>query len=299
LTINAVYTEIIIESHDAIFMVNDTVYSTVSTPEDEQIIAPADPYLEGYRFKGWSPEVGLMGNSDIIFTAVFVKTSVIFSEFVSPELAEEIGRFENGNYYGAKLNMYVKVSGHPQKIQFCFTDGTERTLTYDRDYNNQVEIFSFGEGENEYEIWVIPTKLATGDYIVRAKYGMFFEAKEDSCLMTVTVEDRIYDTTVYSFSIDSATYPTNSTITFTVVTSNDIDKLQFVNAQTGATLTFATSYTSYEDVLQPDGKTRRVWTIERNTWGTEMTITYRLRAKVNSQTTWNEDGDSVTYEVVK
>jgi len=300
MTINAVYTLIPVESHDAIFMVNGGVYATVTTQEGAQINAPADPYLDGYRFTGWSPEVGLMGDSNVTFVAQFIRTNVIRGEFVSPDLGAEIGRFENGNYYGAKLSMYVKVTGHPQKIQFCFMDNSNRTLTYDRDLNKQIEIYTFNEGtENQYEIWVIKIKLPTGDYIVRAKYGKAFEAREDSYLMHVNVENRVYDTTVYSFSIDSTIYSTHSTITFRIVTSTDIDKIQFVNVSNGATLTFATSYASYEDVLQEDGRMRRVWTIVRNTYGTEMSITYRLRAKVNGQPTWNEDGGTVEFSIVK
>ncbi|MBQ2974499.1 MAG: InlB B-repeat-containing protein, partial [Clostridia bacterium] len=44
---------------------------TVPTLYGEQIIAPADPVKEGYKFAGWDYEVGTMGDADFTFTAVF------------------------------------------------------------------------------------------------------------------------------------------------------------------------------------------------------------------------------------
>ena len=67
-TFNAVFT---IDSYDAVFYVDGSVYETVSAEYGAQITAPADPAKEGYTFTGWTPEVGVMPAGGASFDAVF------------------------------------------------------------------------------------------------------------------------------------------------------------------------------------------------------------------------------------
>ena len=60
-----------INSYNAVFMVDGSVYSTVQTLYGASILAPANPLKSGYTFTGWSPAVGTMGAADKTFTAMF------------------------------------------------------------------------------------------------------------------------------------------------------------------------------------------------------------------------------------
>ena len=58
-------------TYNAIFTVDGEEYAKVPTKVDDQIVAPKDPYKEGYTFAGWKPSVGIMGTADATFEAVF------------------------------------------------------------------------------------------------------------------------------------------------------------------------------------------------------------------------------------
>lgn len=71
-TYYAVFEEIVVAKHTATFMVDGETYGPVSSYEEgATIVAPADPSKTGYTFKGWSPAVGTMGTSDMVFKAQF------------------------------------------------------------------------------------------------------------------------------------------------------------------------------------------------------------------------------------
>ncbi len=57
--------------YDAEFYVDGELYDSVPTEFNEQIIAPEAPAKEGYTFKMWDPEVGIMDEEGKIFNAVY------------------------------------------------------------------------------------------------------------------------------------------------------------------------------------------------------------------------------------
>ena len=71
------YYKLVLNSYDATFdadggeFADGTDSKTVSTVYGEQILAPEDPTKEGFEFKGWSPDVGVMDQEGIDFVATW------------------------------------------------------------------------------------------------------------------------------------------------------------------------------------------------------------------------------------
>lgn len=65
-----------INIHEAIFMVDGEAYRSLNFAYGEQITAPADnPSKTGHTFLTWVPELGIMGDEDQTFIAVFLPNS--------------------------------------------------------------------------------------------------------------------------------------------------------------------------------------------------------------------------------
>ena len=66
-----IYGKFVSTKYNATFIVDGEVYAVVETAFDEQIVAPADPEIAGYEFKGWTPDVGIMDEEGKTFYANF------------------------------------------------------------------------------------------------------------------------------------------------------------------------------------------------------------------------------------
>lgn len=83
------YYDLEAKEYEAVFMVDGEEYEKVTTVFGEQIKAPADPTKEGYVFKGWDNEVGLMVTEGAIFNATWEKAEYTATYIVDGATYEE------------------------------------------------------------------------------------------------------------------------------------------------------------------------------------------------------------------
>ena len=168
-----------LETYTATFYVNGEVHATVTAKVGEQIIAPADPIVDGYNFTGWDPEVGTMGIENVRFDAILVASgSSIIS--VTPATPN----------YGGMHQYAVKVKGEPQKLRIVDAYGTTRT--FDRNTSMTSDVNAFGilkiEKTEDGEIWTLNVNLVEGEYTALAKFDKAWE--EDGYDFTVKFDTK-------------------------------------------------------------------------------------------------------------
>ena len=104
-----------INTYNADFMVDGTLYQRVPTQFGAQIAAPAPPSKAGYTFVSWSPAVGTMGATDKTFTALFLINSYYATFMVDGQ--------QHAKYlteYGAQ----IQLPSSPQKVGYSFVGWT-------------------------------------------------------------------------------------------------------------------------------------------------------------------------------
>ena len=166
-------------TYTANFYVNGQLYKAVTAKVGEQIIAPADPIVDGYNFTGWDPEVGTMGIENVRFDAILVASgSSIIS--VTPATPN----------YGGMHQYAVKVKGEPQKLRIVDAYGTTRT--FDRNTSMTSDVNAFGilkiEKTEDGEIWTLNVNLVEGEYTALAKFDKAWE--EDGYDFTVKFDTK-------------------------------------------------------------------------------------------------------------
>ncbi|HQH62201.1 MAG TPA: InlB B-repeat-containing protein, partial [Clostridiales bacterium] len=291
--INAVFSANI---YDANFYVDGGLYATIPAEFGTTISLPAAPSKFGYTFTGWDPTPGVMDSEGAVFQALFKKdaTSVFFAEFDNP-------------YFGAYFApMTVKVYGSPTQIQF-YRLGNGATVTYIRGVNpNILSIQGYdqygspvaaGSPALAYETWVINVNLSEADYVVRAKFpvqGTLLKTQPDGAqINTLFLFDPVgqsypltvvFQATQYvSCVIDNPSPARGTPMVFTVVTTMDVPKIQFVTPG-GSTLTYHINYAVYTDDITTG---MRTWTITR-TASIPGPATWTLRCCVGK--IWSDTG---------
>ena len=83
------YYDLEAKEYEAVFMVDGEEYEKVTTVFGEQIKAPTEPTKEGYVFKGWDNEVGLMVTEGAIFNATWEKAEYTATYIVDGATYEE------------------------------------------------------------------------------------------------------------------------------------------------------------------------------------------------------------------
>lgn len=291
-------------TYDAEFYVDGALYATVPTAFGAAISPPADPAKFGYTFTGWDPVPGVMDSEGAVFHALFEQDaySVFFAEF------------DNVYFGGYFTPMTVKVYGSPTQIQF-YNLSNGATVTYIRDVNPNIlsvqgydqfgDPVAAGSPDLAYETWVINVRLSETDYVVRAKFPApeillnsqlsgaqpniptLFEPVGESFPLTVVFQDTQYVSCV----IDNATPAKGTPMVFTVVTTMDVPKIQFVTPG-GSTLTYHINYAVYTDDIVTG---MRTWTVTR-TASVPGATTWTLRGCVAN--VWSDTGLSVAFTVV-
>ncbi len=302
------------ETYTATFYVNGEVHATVTAKVGEQIVAPADPIVDGYNFNGWDPAVGTMGTEDVRFDAILVASnSSIIS--VTPETPN----------YGGMHQYAVKVKGEPLKIKIVDANGNTRT--FDRNTSMTSDANALGilkiEKTEDGEIWLINANLAEGKFTAYAKmakeywendgYGftVAFDQKPEPEIGDVT--EVTYDTPNYGGKQD-----------YRVKVTDKADKIQFVYANGGTTtltrLDPRVSIKSYdaqgnEVYANSTNLAYEIWTVNfnlpagnyvvrakygRNTWSEGLAVNVVISAKpatAVSVTEVNASADSVAVTV--
>lgn len=107
-------TDIIVNSHDIKYYVNDELYHTETVEEGAKIPIIADPSLTGYTFTGWSgiPADSIMPSSDITVNAVFSVNNYKVT-FVSDGVAVKEENLDFGSV--------ITVPENPTKVGYTFT----------------------------------------------------------------------------------------------------------------------------------------------------------------------------------
>jgi uncharacterized repeat protein (TIGR02543 family) len=102
----------LINSYNAVFMVDGSTYATALTEYGAAIQAPSNPQKTGYTFTGWSPVVGTMGAANITFTAQF-SINTYYAYFVVD--GQTIATVPT--QYGAQ----IQAPANPTKAGYSFT----------------------------------------------------------------------------------------------------------------------------------------------------------------------------------
>ena len=215
-------------TYTATFYVNGEVHATVTAKVGEQIVAPADPIVDGYNFTGWDPEVGTMGIENVSFNAILVANdSSIIS--VTPESPN----------YGGMHQYAIKVKGEPQKIRIV--DAFGNTRTFDRNTSMTSDANALGilkiEKTDDGEIWTINVNIPEGRYVAFAKFGKDWEENGHnfSVRFDVKPEEPTPDG-VLEVTYNTPNYGGKQEYTFKV--SGKADKIQVVCAD-GGTITLS------------------------------------------------------------
>ena len=215
-------------TYTATFYVDGAVHATVTAKVGEQIVAPADPIVDGYNFTGWDPEVGTMGIENVSFNAILVaNNSSIIS--VTPESPN----------YGGMHQYAIKVKGEPQKIRIV--DAFGNTRTFDRNTSMTSDANALGilkiEKTDDGEIWTINVNIPEGRYVAFAKFGKDWEENGHnfSVRFDVKPEEPTPDG-VLEVTYNTPNYGGKQEYTFKV--SGKADKIQVVCAD-GGTITLS------------------------------------------------------------
>ena len=212
-------------TYTATFYVDGAVHATVTAKVGEQIVAPADPIVDGYNFTGWDPKVGTMGIENVSFNAILVANdSSIIS--VTPESPN----------YGGMHQYAIKVKGEPQKIRIV--DAFGNTRTFDRNTSMTSDANALGilkiEKTDDGEIWTINVNIPEGRYVAFAKFGKDWEENGHnfSVRFDVKPEEPTPDG-VLEVTYNTPNYGGKQEYTFKV--SGKADKIQVVCADGGTT----------------------------------------------------------------
>lgn len=159
------YYKLTVNTYDAIFDANGgefadgTATQTVPTVYGEEIVAPADPTKEGYDFKGWQPNVGVMDSEGATFVATWGEATYNAKYIVDG------ATYEN---YPTKFGEEVDVPADPYKEGYTFIEWTpavDATMpAHDTEYiavfevNKYDAIFKLEEDDTDEDAYeVIPT----------------------------------------------------------------------------------------------------------------------------------------------
>ena len=194
------------------------------------------------------------------------------------EQAAEIGVDGEANI------IYVVAKPGAAKIQI--RDSKGGTLTYMRDHASVNDITDITYADAACELWTIErANLLGGEYVAVAKYNNVtgINAILAELGAAFTVDETVYDTTVYSAKIDVIdpelgyfVFDGRTAQTITVVTGVDVQKVQLVSDD-GSTMT----YNSRNAVVTGetmDGKEVLVWTITR-LFGNNTTYNFSINTR--------------------
>ena len=179
----------------------------------------------------------------------------------------------------ADETIYVIAKAGACKIQIRDVAHTG-TMTYHDNIGTEItrhtavsDIIPVTYQDTACDLWIINRAMLTNDYIAVAKYDFNqpIDRIPDEKGYTFSVNvDPVYDTNVYSVKIDTINpalgiivFDGRTKQTITVVTGVDVTKVQFVDQDTGATLTY--NKTAAKSVVEDElnGTPVLVWTIER------------------------------------
>lgn len=122
--------------HDAVFMVDGSVYRRVPTGFGQAINKPEDPKKSGYFFIGWDPGLPpTMPNQEVVFNALFYYTGIFDLELL-PKTGSSTVFGENNIIYGLQPGLsttafeanYVTINGNG-RLQYTFIAGSFGTGT--------------------------------------------------------------------------------------------------------------------------------------------------------------------------
>ncbi|MBR3781437.1 MAG: InlB B-repeat-containing protein [Clostridia bacterium] len=115
------YYKLTVNTYDATFDADGGVFAdgtstqTVPTVYGEQIVAPAAPTKEGFEFKGWYPEVGIMNQEGAAFVATWEEVTYYAEYIVDGATYEK---------YPTKFGEEVDVPADPYKEGYTFVEWT-------------------------------------------------------------------------------------------------------------------------------------------------------------------------------
>ncbi len=260
-TYTAVYES---KSYDVVFNANGGSWSgatskSVSTKFDAAIVAPdTNPERPNFEFKGWSTDgrtviadLGKLTTEGATFIAVWQQDLATCS-------VKSVTRITPNVYGKQTANYEVKVTGSPIKIEFTFV-GSTVYWQYDRyddlvgadeaeitgvyaikAYNAQDQEVTLGSTDTAYEIWGIRAVFTEGQYKVRAKVthsNDSWELVENAYEFTNVYDIEPANPDDFKAVASNTTVTRGDYITFTLTTSDKVNRVRLVKEETDGTLT--------------------------------------------------------------
>ncbi len=188
------------------------------------------------------------------------------------------------------VNFEIEIEGiKASKIQLVTS--SNKTITIDKSSPSLVSITTNDAGN---EVWTISQRIyddGKADMYVRAKYGNTWE----SGYYTFEIDAVSPDFSVKSAAVvlngeEVTEFTTKDKVYLTVVTGDDVVKIQLVNQVTGSTSTYATpAYVNEDGTI--------VWIVER-TYANVKDYAFDIRTRGTTQA-WADSGVDLTFSVKK
>ena len=203
-------------------------------------VPETNPERNGYTFNGWSPAPsGNIGAANVTFVAQWAQDTSYCT-------VKSVVRLGDAPYYECGIaNWAITVEGSPNRIKICYNeDGYPTGWNYSR-YNDKVladgsstGLVSIADGENGTEIWTIRATIPAGEYKACAKISYTEDSWEEAAtgfdFSVVYDENTTVVGSVISFAVDKTEVKRGDSVTFTIVTSDNINMIRLADKVDGS-----------------------------------------------------------------
>ncbi|MBR4766152.1 MAG: InlB B-repeat-containing protein [Clostridia bacterium] len=203
-------------------------------------VPETNPERNGYTFNGWSPAPsGNIGAANVTFVAQWAQDTSYCT-------VKSVVRLGDAPYYECGIaNWAITVEGSPNRIKICYDeDGYPTGWNYSR-YNDKVladgsstGLVSIADGENGTEIWTIRATIPAGGYKACAKISYTEDSWEEAAtgydFSVVYNENTTVIGSVISFAVDKTEVKRGDSVTFTIVTSDNINMIRLADKVDGS-----------------------------------------------------------------
>ncbi len=322
------------KTYDAVFNANGgswsgTASKDVPTKFDAAIVKPdTNPDRPNFTFKGWSTDgktvidnLGTMKTEGITFLAVW-------EQDLGTCAVQDITRVTPNVYGRQTANYEIKVNGSPIKLEitnegrtfywqydrnddFVLIDEPETTGIYSiKAYNAAGQEVALGSTSTAYEIWGLRAVLTEGTYKVRAKImhsDDSWEPMDSAYEYTLIYDVEPIDPNDFSSAAASNTTVTRGDyITFTLTTSNKVNRVRLVRTEADGSLTtiaYSTEVAIDNCTVTENNDGTRTWSIKvRFSYPgneDEKTETWKFQYRKVDGTSWIDSNYSYNIKITK
>lgn len=322
------------KTYNAVFNANGgswsgTISKDVPTKFDAAIVKPdTNPDRPNFTFKGWSTDgktvidnLGTMTTEGITFLAVW-------EQDLGTCAVQNITRVTPNVYGRQTANYEIKVNGSPIKLEIT-NEGRTFYWQYDRNddfvgesepeitgiysikaYNAAGQEVALGSTSTAYEIWGIRAVLVEGTYKVRAKImhsEESWELTDGAYEYILEYDNEPIDPKDFSSAAASNTTVTRGDyITFTLTTSDKVNRVRLVRTEADGSLTtiaYSTEVAIDNCTVTENNDGTRTWSIKvRFSYPgneDEKTETWKFQYRKVDGTSWIDSNYSYNIKITK